>query len=212
MKTSLIVAYNNDNRAIGFENQLLFDIPDDLKRFREITLNKPIIMGKETFLSIGNPLPKRDNIILSKNEKFKTEILEKYNNVKVHSSIEEALKNRIEDELIVIGGSSIYKQFIDEDLIDKYYLTIILGEVKDRNNLPKAFIGYKDDAFYLADVDISVSDKNKKDHGFYTKKEIKADSFFSELNLENFECVEFENKYENDVHYINITFERTKAL
>lgn len=209
---SLIVAYNNDNRAIGLDNQLLFDIPDDLKRFRKITLNKPIIMGKETFLSIGKPLPKRENIILSRNEEFKKNILEKYNNIKVYSSIKDALENVNEDEAIVIGGASIYKQFINDDLIDKYYLTIILGEIKDHNNLPKAFIGYKEDAFYLTDIDISISDKNQKGHGLYTKKEIKADSFFSELNLENFECIEFENKYENNIHYINITFERTKAL
>lgn len=212
MKTSLIVAYNNDNRAIGFENQLLFDIPDDLKRFRQITLNKPIIMGKETFLSIGKPLPKRENIILSRNEEFKKNILEKYNNVKVSSSIKDALQNISEDEAIVIGGASIYEQFIKNNLIDKYYLTIILGEIKEYNNLPKAFVGYKEDAFYLSDVDVSISGKSQKDYGFYTKNEIKADSFFSELNLQNFECIEFENKYENNIHYINITFERTKAL
>ena len=66
MRLSIIVAMSRNN-AIGVNNELPWHLPEDLKNFKKLSLNKPIIMGRNTFDSIGRPLPGRDNIVLSRN-------------------------------------------------------------------------------------------------------------------------------------------------
>lgn len=66
---SIIVAIGNNNE-IGKNNKLLWHIPEDLKKFKEITQGKTVVMGRNTFESIGKPLPNRHNIVLSKNSKL----------------------------------------------------------------------------------------------------------------------------------------------
>ena len=68
MIISLIVAMDKNN-AIGRDNKLLWHLSDDLKNFKKITLNKPIIMGRKTYDSIGMPLPKRENIVISRDQR-----------------------------------------------------------------------------------------------------------------------------------------------
>ena len=63
--TTIVVAMGR-NREIGKENQLLWHLPKDLKHFKEITSNHPIIMGRKTYESIGKPLPNRTNIVISR--------------------------------------------------------------------------------------------------------------------------------------------------
>ncbi len=107
------------NRGIGKDNKLLFEIPDDLKRFKKITLGHPVIMGLNTFKSIGRVLPGRLNIILS-SEKIDI------SGAKVAASIDKALKiaqNEKSDEIFFIGGGMVYHQAIK--LADKLYLTIV---------------------------------------------------------------------------------------
>ena len=111
---SLIAAIGKNNE-LGKNNQLIWHLPNDLKFFKEITLNKTIVMGRKTFESIGRPLPKRKNIVLSSN--FKHENTEVYNNI---SDLLDKYKN---EELFIIGGANIYNQFID--IADKIYLTEI---------------------------------------------------------------------------------------
>ena len=89
------------------ENDLLWKISDDLKRFKETTKGYPIIMGRKTFDSIGRPLPKRINIIVTRDESYRQEGC-----VVVHS-IEKAFetaKNTGAEKIFVIGGGEIYKQ------------------------------------------------------------------------------------------------------
>jgi len=110
------------NRGIGKDNKLLFDIPEDLKRFKSITMGHPIIMGLKTFQSIGRSLPGRLNIVLSKD---KIDIP----GVTVCQSIDEAITIASENdkvEIFFIGGGSVYEQTIT--LADKLYLTIIDAE------------------------------------------------------------------------------------
>lgn len=116
-KISLIAAVA-ENLAIGKNNQLLWHLPEDLKRFKEITKNHPIIMGQKTFESIGRPLPSRTNIVITNDPNFKAE-----GSVVVHSLTEavEAGKNTGTNEIFVIGGGSIYKQFLPQ--ADKLYIT-----------------------------------------------------------------------------------------
>ena len=120
---SIIVAISKANRGIGKGPSLLWRISDDLKRFKALTLGHPIIMGQTTYESIGKPLPERTNIIVSNDDKY-----EARGTIVTHS-IEESLekaKEVEENEIFIIGGGQIYKQFLP--LVDRLYLTIIEGE------------------------------------------------------------------------------------
>lgn len=117
-KISIIVAVGA-NREIGKNNALLWQIPEDLKHFKEKTTGKAIIMGERTFNSIGRALPNRLNIVLSQNPDLKIE------GVTVCDSIPEAIEvgSKFSDEVFIIGGGSIYAQTIG--LADKLYLTLV---------------------------------------------------------------------------------------
>lgn len=105
MIISLIAAIDK-NRAIGNENKMLWHLPADFAWFKAHTVNKPVIMGRKTFESIGRPLPNRLNIVLSQ-QPISIE------GVEVFGSIEAALE-RLNGypELMVIGGANIYNQFL----------------------------------------------------------------------------------------------------
>lgn len=101
---SIIVAKAKNN-VIGKNNQLLWHLPDDMKRFKTLTSGHPIIMGRKTFESIGRVLPNRKNIIFTTNSNFKLED----NNVEIVHSVED-IKKYIdsEDNAFVIGGAMTY--------------------------------------------------------------------------------------------------------
>lgn len=111
-----------ENRAIGKNNQLLWNIPEDLLYFKKITLGHVVIMGERTFRSIGKELPGRTNIIITRDLSFKVE------GCIVCHSIKEALleaKKIEKEEIFIIGGASVYEQTIK--MADKLYLTIVEG-------------------------------------------------------------------------------------
>jgi len=117
MTISIIAAVGN-NRVIGNKNSLPWHLPADMEYFRKNTFGKPIIMGSKTFESIGKSLPSRKNIILSDDIDYKAPSC-----LVVHS-IEEALKEAEgNDEVMIVGGASIYKQFLP--LANRMYLTFI---------------------------------------------------------------------------------------
>jgi len=129
MKISIIVAISKNN-AIGINNKLPWNLPADLKYFREKTLGKSVIMGQRTFESIGKPLPKRDNIIMSLDNNFNPLGCE------VACSIDDALKKvKKKEEIMIAGGLSIYKQFLP--LADRIYLTFIDYEFKADTFFPE---------------------------------------------------------------------------
>ena len=113
---SIIVAIA-ENGAIGKDNQLLWHISDDLKRFKKITAGHKIIMGRNTLLSLPKwPLPNRTNIVITDNK------AEQFAGCEMVFSIEEAVsKCGKEEECFIIGGASIYRQFLP--LADKLYIT-----------------------------------------------------------------------------------------
>lgn len=117
-KISIIAAIGR-NRELGKDNQLLWHIAEDLKHFKEKTLGHAVIMGQKTFDSIGKPLPDRLNIVLSLDPDL---IID---GVAVCNSIDDAINVARDyfNEIFVIGGGSIYKQFIDR--ADKLYLTLV---------------------------------------------------------------------------------------
>jgi dihydrofolate reductase len=122
-KISIISAIAAKDRAIGKDNQLLWHIPEDLKRFKAITKGHPIIMGQKTFESLGKPLPNRTNIILTFDKNYKAP------GAIIVYSVDEALKEakKVEkDEIFFIGGGQIYAQAVK--FADKLYLTLVEGD------------------------------------------------------------------------------------
>ena len=106
------------NRVIGFRNRLPWRLPADLRRFRAITMGKPVIMGRRTFESIGKPLPGRDNIVVTRNRQFRPD------GCRVFSSTDDALTAcRGQPEIMVIGGASLYAQILPD--ARRMYLTLI---------------------------------------------------------------------------------------
>lgn len=129
MKISLIVAMAR-NRVIGKDNKMPWHLPEDLRYFKRVTLNKPVIMGRNTFESIGKPLPQRSNIIISRNAAYQVE------GALVVNSLEQALQlaadihqqqqTQEDGELMIIGGAQIYAQALP--LADRLYLTEVAAE------------------------------------------------------------------------------------
>lgn len=124
IKISTIVAVAKKNRAIGKNNQLLWHIPEDLKRFHKITKGHTVVMGQRTYESLPKrPLPERTNIVLSIDPNYKAE-----GAIIVHS-LEEAIEKAKEvekSEIFIIGGGSVYAQMIDKS--DKLYITEVEGD------------------------------------------------------------------------------------
>lgn len=128
---SLIVAMDKNN-LIGGENKLLWNIPGELKRFREITSGHPIIMGRKTHESIGRVLPDRANIIITRDQDYQVD-----GAIVVHSleeALEKAKSETGSDEIFVIGGGQIYSQALP--LTNRLYLTIVEGEYEGDTYFP----------------------------------------------------------------------------
>lgn len=118
-KLSIIVA-TDKRRGIGIENQLPWHLPEDLAHFKSTTSGHPIIMGRKTYDSIGRPLPKRRNIVISRNKEWNQSGVEAVN------SIEQALSLLNEEQAFVIGGAQIYQQALP--LAERLIVTEIQAE------------------------------------------------------------------------------------
>mgnify|MGYP001560688390 CR=1 FL=1 len=127
MSISIISAIGKNNE-IGKKNELLWNLPADMKHFRETTSGHTVAMGQKTFESIGRPLLKRRNIVLIKDESFNTAGVEI-----VHSleEFDDLLKktSQSDEEIFIIGGAQIYKLFIDK--ADKLYITHVDASFPD---------------------------------------------------------------------------------
>tara|TARA_B100001093_G_C26555063_1_gene896164 strand:- start:317 stop:811 length:495 start_codon:yes stop_codon:yes gene_type:complete len=116
---SIIVAMDKNN-LIGKKNQIPWYIPSELKRFRHLTMGKPIIMGRKTHESIGRILDGRDNIVLTSNTNYSKKGIAVYNDLdKVFDDFSS------HDEIVVIGGSDIYR--LAFPFVNKLYITYVEG-------------------------------------------------------------------------------------
>ena len=113
-----LIAAMDQNRLIGKGNCLPWRLPADMRHFRKLTLGKPVVMGRRTFESIGKPLAKRTNIVLTRDPHFSV------GGCIVARSVDEALREADGcEEVMIIGGYSVYKQFLD--CAERFYLTQI---------------------------------------------------------------------------------------
>lgn len=118
---SIVVATARNN-VIGKRNALPWDLPNDLKHFREITSGHTIVMGRKTFESIGRPLPRRVNIVITRQANYKPE------GVIVVGSLEEALAKAGDGEVFIIGGGEIFKEALPR--VDRIYLTRVDADIE----------------------------------------------------------------------------------
>lgn len=170
---SIIACISKDNRAIGYENRLLYHIQSDMTRFRELTTGHTIVMGRKTFESLPNGvLPHRRNIVVSKS-------LKEIDGGEVYPTLEEALRAAQDEtlsapkedtaitspeEIFIIGGESIYSQALP--FANRLYLTIVDDE-------PEV-----------------------------------ADTFFPEINPDDWEVTEKEMRNENGLSFSFLTYIR----
>lgn len=126
-KVVIVAALSKNGRALGNQNSLLWHIPDDLRRFKELTAHHPVIMGRKTFESIvallGKPLPGRQNIVVTRNTEYV------FDGVIVVQSLEDALRKAHEldtEEIHIGGGAEIYTQALP--YVDELYLTFVEDE------------------------------------------------------------------------------------
>jgi len=122
------------NGVIGSQGELPWEIPEDMKFFKEKTKNHAIIMGRKTYESVGRPLPHRLNVVVTRQKDYKAE------GVYVCSTIDEAIKyceaqtDKYGEEIFIIGGGEIYKQSMDK--VDLIYLTRIHKEFEGDAKYP----------------------------------------------------------------------------
>ena len=118
-----LIAAMDRHRVIGKAGQLPWRLPNDLKRFREVTLGHPVLMGRKTWESIGRPLPGRRNLVMTRCPEFHPEGAEAV------SSPEEALKRTARDRMLfVIGGGEVYRIFLP--YADEMFITLVHTDVE----------------------------------------------------------------------------------
>lgn len=157
-----IIAAVAKNRAIGFQNKLIYWLPNDLKRFKALTTGHTIIMGRNTFLSLPKgALPNRRNIVL-------THSLKAFEGCDVYPSLEEALAHCNKDEeVFIIGGASVYEQALP--LADRLFLTEIDDTPAEADTF---FPPYADEWKESAREDHNIDERHAHRYAFvdYIKK------------------------------------------
>ncbi|MCL7764397.1 dihydrofolate reductase [Polaribacter sp. Z014] len=155
-----IIAAIAKNNALGKDNDLIWHLPADLKRFKKITTGHYILMGRNTFESIGKPLPNRTTIIITRNKNyFKDGCL-------IANSIEEAItlvENK--DDVFIIGGAQIYKETLQKGLADQLDITLVHKEFEADVYFPEIDLKIWKETNR---EDFTADDKNKFDYSFVT--------------------------------------------
>jgi len=146
-----IIAAMDKNRLIGNNNQLPWHLPADLVHFKSVTMGKPVLMGRKTFESIGRPLPGRQNIVITRTQGLEIE------GVTVVMNLEEAMSGvSANDEIMVIGGSSIYQLLLPQ--ANRMYLTYVDGEFEGDAWFPE----FDEKQWVVTDSVMSDSDEKNR--------------------------------------------------
>lgn len=159
-----LIAAMAQNRVIGNNNELIWHLPADLKRFKALTSGHHIIMGRKTFESVGRPLPNRINIIVSRQKDYKVK------GCLVVNSLEEAIeKASRDDQPFIVGGADIYKQSLQ--FANSIELTLIDSEYEGDSHFPEI----NPENWKLVSEETYPSDeKNKHNMRFQKYEKIKS--------------------------------------
>mgnify|MGYP005992646481 CR=1 FL=1 len=158
-----IIAAIGKNNELGKDNDLIWHLPADLKRFKKVTSGHHILMGRNTFESIGKPLPNRTSVIITRNDNyFKDGCL-------IANSIEQAIDLVDENDAFIIGGAQIYKQALEDNLVDKLDVTIVHQDFEADVFFPEIDLKIWKE---VSREDFKADEKNKHDYSFvsYIKK------------------------------------------
>jgi dihydrofolate reductase len=160
MIVSAVVAIS-ENHVIGKDNKLLWYLPNDLKHFKEITSGHTIIMGRKTYESVGKPLPRRRNIIITRQDIT-------IEGCEVVNSIQAALALcKDEKEVFIVGGAEIYRQSIN--LTNRIYLTIVHKEFEGDSFFPEI---NKQEWREVSSEDHQPDEKNQLPYSFITLERV----------------------------------------
>jgi dihydrofolate reductase len=172
---SFVIARSR-NSVIGCENRLPWNLPSDLKKFRDLTIGKPIIMGRRTFDSIGRSLPHRANIVLSRENGIHDPSVILVNDKQAAMQRAETEARRLDaTEIMVIGGAQIFEMFSEE--VQKVYLTEVHAIVDGDAYFDEDFSGWNEER---REVHGKLGTKDDFDYTFivYGKPPLKASKPF----------------------------------
>ena len=127
-----IIAAMDEKRGIGKNNDLLFRIPEDFKRMSMLTRGRPLVMGRKTFESIGRVLPDRTSIVVTRDPERVRRVGFYSPQVEIVSALTEGIEKAKQspgaEEIFIFGGGEIFKEAIENGLVDKLYLTVVEGD------------------------------------------------------------------------------------
>lgn len=153
-----IIAAIGNNNELGKDNDLIWHLSADLKRFKKVTTGHTIIMGRNTFESIGKPLPNRRSIIITRNKEYTQEGCD------VVHSLEEALKLiKNEEHAFIIGGAQIYNETMQKGLVDQLDITRVLSDFDADVFFPEI---NTDEWELVSQEDFKADEKNPYDYNF----------------------------------------------
>ncbi|WP_440122760.1 dihydrofolate reductase [Tenacibaculum sp. Ill] len=152
-----LIAAIAKNNALGKDNDLIWHLPADLKRFKKVTTGHPILMGRNTFESIGKPLPNRTSIIITRNKNYFID------GCLIANSIEQAIELAEGKDAFIIGGAQIYKEALEQSLVDRLDITVLHHEFEADAFFPKIDMNVWKE---VAREDFKADEKNKYDYSF----------------------------------------------
>jgi dihydrofolate reductase len=159
-----VIAAIAKNYALGKDNDLIWHLPADLKRFKKITTGHYILMGRNTYESIGRPLPNRTTIIITRNKNYFKE------GCLIANSLEAAIEMAKEEaQVFIIGGAQIYKETIAKDLAEQLDITFVDNEFEADVYFPEI------DAKVWKEVareNFKADEKNEYDYSFISYQKI----------------------------------------
>jgi dihydrofolate reductase len=157
-----LIAAMAENRVIGRENRLPWRLSADLRRFKSLTMGKPVIMGRKTYESIGKPLPGRSNIVVTRDRDYRAQ------GCRVVHSLEQALEAAAgHEEVMVIGGAQLYRQTLDR--AERMYLTLVKTELDGDTLFPQIEMRHWRE---LESESHRADEKNEYDYDFVTLERV----------------------------------------
>ena len=163
MKISIIVAVSK-NGVIGKDNDLIWHLPRDTKFFKDTTLGHHVIMGRKNFESIPHkysPLPNRTNVIITRKDNYIADGCVVVNSIR--SALQVAMQNK-DEEPFIIGGGEIYKLSLEENLVDKIYLTMVHENFEGDTFFPRLGSEWQE----TSRIDCKSDEKHAHDYSFLT--------------------------------------------
>ena len=152
-----IIAAIAKNNALGKNNDLIWHLPADLKRFKKVTSGHHILMGRNTFESIGKPLPNRTSIIITRNNEYLKD------GCLIANSVEEAIDLTDKKDAFIIGGAQIYKETLAKNLADRLDITIVHHDFEADVFFPEIDMNIWKE---ISRENFMADEKNKYDYSF----------------------------------------------